>query len=414
MAFLGPMLRRRRLPSRPWRRALVALALSLLVNAVVLSEVHIDWLGKDGGAAVPRSVALAPLSARQWEANRTVGGKAAATAPRPEGHLLPAPPPAPAPPKVTPQAPGQVVDVEPSRNDAAPKDSRFVSERNNTVEKETRSRDARAGYKNTLARPSEPKAPTPKPQRLLEPLRKPAPQVAGQQGNPSAGGRSGAPAEAAKRAQEAQRKLALGEDPNGMLRLRPPAVGQEGRAGAAGGTTGAAGQAGAEGKGSEAGRPGRLDLHPSASTYDKLAGGPAPDKLEGVEEGEGTYLNTREWKYAGYLNRIKQAVANEWRPGDALATRDPTGRMYAYKDRITLVDVTLDRGGTLKDVRVHQSSGVDFLDRVAMDAFRKASPFVNPPAGMADEHGEIRFGFGFYLEVGSAGLRVFRQPLPGD
>ncbi|BDG08117.1 hypothetical protein AMPC_12300 [Anaeromyxobacter paludicola] len=410
------MLRRRRLPSRPWRRLLLALAVSLLANALVLSEVHLDWLGKDAGAAAPRPVALAPLSAAQWQANRSVGARPPSSSARPPlAPLVPAPP---VPPRVTPEAPGQVVDVEPSKNDAAPKDNRFVSERNNTVEKETRSRDARAGYKNTLAKPSAPDAPqVARPlERLREQLEKSPPRVAGQQGNPKAGGRAGGGGPAGAAAEPPQRKLALGEDPNGMFRLRPPKPGLEGRPGGQGGATGAAGAAGEAGaqKEGEPGRPGKLDLHPSASTYDKLAGGPAPDRLDGVEEGEGTYLNTREWKYAGYLNRIKQAVANEWHPGDALSVRDPTGRMYAYKDRITLVDVTLDRSGALKDVQVHKSSGVDFLDRVALDAFRKASPFVNPPPGMVDQHGEIRFGFGFYLEVGSAGLRVFRQPLPGE
>jgi len=399
------MLRRRRLPSRPWRRALLAVAVSLLANAVVLSGIHVDWLGRGDLATPPRPVALAPLSPGQWQANRAIGGKTPPES-RSPAPLAAVPPP---PPKETPPAPGQVVDVEPSKNDAAPKDSRFVSDRNNTVEKETRSREARAGYKNTLAKPSNPKAPKEKAERLFEPLRQAPPQVAGQQGTPNAGARRGGGPTASPE-ERSQRKLALGEDPNGIFRLRPPRLGQEGQPGAAG-STGAAGE---EGKGGAPGRPGQLDLHPSASTYDKLAGGPAPDRLDGVEEGDGTYLNTREWKYAGYLNRVKQAVANEWRPGDALATRDPTGRMYAYKDRITLVDVTLDRGGTLKDIQVQKSSGVEFLDRVAMEAFRKASPFVNPPAGMADERGEIRFGFGFYLEVGSAGLRVFRQPLPGD
>ena len=60
---------------------------------------------------------------------------------------------------------------------------------------------------------------------------------------------------------------------------------------------------------------------------------------------------------------------------------------------------------------VHRSSGVDFLDATALDAFRKAQPFVNPPRGLANDHGEIAFVFGFYLEVGS-GLHIFRGASP--
>jgi TonB family protein len=130
-----------------------------------------------------------------------------------------------------------------------------------------------------------------------------------------------------------------------------------------------------------------------------------------VEEGEGTYLNTREWKYASYFNRIKQAVATQWHPDSTLQLRDPTGQRFAYKDRITVLAVTLDSAGSLKNVQVQRSSGVDFLDLTAVDAFRKAQPFANPPRGIANDRGEIGFMFGFYLEVGS-GLQIFRGPTP--
>ncbi len=51
---------------------------------------------------------------------------------------------------------------------------------------------------------------------------------------------------------------------------------------------------------------------------------------------------------------------------------------------------------------------MDFLDATALEAFRKAQPFVNPPRGLANDRGEIPFAFGFYLEVGSGALHLFR------
>ena len=43
--------------------------------------------------------------------------------------------------------------------------------------------------------------------------------------------------------------------------------------------------------------------------------GAAPnDHLRDVDQGEGTFLNTREWKYASYFNRIKQQVASSGGP----------------------------------------------------------------------------------------------------
>jgi outer membrane biosynthesis protein TonB len=66
----------------------------------------------------------------------------------------------------------------------------------------------------------------------------------------------------------------------------------------------------------------------------------------------------------------------------------------------------------VKTLVIEQTSGADFLDRAAMTAFRSAQPFVNPPRGIVDENGEIKFSFGFFLEVGRPGMRVYRAPLP--
>jgi TonB family protein len=69
--------------------------------------------------------------------------------------------------------------------------------------------------------------------------------------------------------------------------------------------------------------------------------------------------------------------------------------------------VTLDDTGALKDVVVKRTSGVEFLDKTTVEAFKKAQPFANPPAGIVEPNGEIRFTFGFYLEVGH-GFQIFR------
>ncbi len=406
MTHLGPSLRRRRRIVRPWQRVAVALAFSLALNLVVLREVRLDWIGKKSFAEQVRPVDLAPLSAAQWEANRG--------APRSASRLAPIVPPvvvAPKPPPQTPKPPGQVVDVAPSKNNAPPKDARFSADRDNTVEKETRSRHARPGYQNTLPKPS---------------LPSPAPKSAGaavaHQGG-SAGqaangdgrkaGTEGKGGETKVREQRARQRLALQFDPTGQLqnqiREERDRQAASGRAGAAG----PPGQGGEGGSGPRAGKPGPIDpgkLMPSASFYDRLSGGPSPDHLKDVEEGEGTYLNTREWKYATYFNRIKQGVAASWDPNHELQARDPTGNVFGYKDRVTILAVTLNDQGGLTDVLVQKTCGADFLDRTAIEAFRKAQPFVNPPRGLADEHGEIKFTFGFYLEFGSPGLRLFRGP----
>ena len=134
------------------------------------------------------------------------------------------------------------------------------------------------------------------------------------------------------------------------------------------------------------------------------------DHLQDVEEGDGTYLNTREWKYASFFNRVKQSVGQQWRPQSTLRLRDPTLQIYGGRDRYTIVQVTLSPEGRLKDVYVEKSCGVDFLDLEAIKAFERASPFPNPPPGLLAADSTVRFQFGFFLEMsGRPGLRLFRS-----
>lgn len=158
------------------------------------------------------------------------------------------------------------------------------------------------------------------------------------------------------------------------------------------------------------GRSGRLALRPTAEEYGRVAGGPSPDRLEGVEEGEGTFLNTREWKYAGFFNRVKQAVVLTWDPNSVIRARDPTGSRFGYQDWTTGLLVKLDETGQIKGIAVEKRSGLEFLDQEAIQAFRRAQPFSNPPQGLVDGRGEIAFQFYFTLEMGGGGgFRILRR-----
>ena len=59
---------------------------------------------------------------------------------------------------------------------------------------------------------------------------------------------------------------------------------------------------------------------------------------------------------------------------------------HFYRDRYdyrrTVVEFTLDRQGEITDVHVAASSGVQYLDEVAVDAFRIVQRFPNPPPGL--------------------------------
>ncbi len=144
-------------------------------------------------------------------------------------------------------------------------------------------------------------------------------------------------------------------------------------------------------------------LLPDLNTALEVAGAPMNDRLEDVPEGEETWLNTKSFKYATFYNRVKREVAKRWRPANAQARFDPTHAIHGYQNRYTVVFITLDDKGNLQDAEVSRSSGVGFLDEEALSAVLKAAPFPNPPPGIVESDGKIKFPFGFYFELGRNG-----------
>lgn len=147
--------------------------------------------------------------------------------------------------------------------------------------------------------------------------------------------------------------------------------------------------------------PSLAALAPTIGTIARISGSPSRDYVEGVTEGDGTFLNTKEFKHATFFYRVRDSVAGYW---EDLASReyrrrDPSGNIYGVRDRSTLLHIQLAPDGRLANVRVEQTSGVDFLDAVAVQAFRMAEPFPNPPAAIVDADGRIRFNFQFVVTM---------------
>ncbi len=142
------------------------------------------------------------------------------------------------------------------------------------------------------------------------------------------------------------------------------------------------------------------ELLPDFQTLKIIQGSPSNDYLSDVEEGEETFLNAKQFKYATFFHRVKKGVSQFWNPGSVYVKRDPTGQVFGYKDRYTVLQITLNKNGSLEAATIATSSGLDFLDNEALKAFKKAEPFSNPPQGLLDDHGKIVFTFGFYFEIG--------------
>lgn len=337
---------------RPGVRFALAVAVSLALNGAGA------WLVVASGAfdpgrprATPARVALAPMSASEWEANRAI---AAEKAPKPER------------PSPQDRQEGTVVELpperDPSRPDDAPRDARFLAERNQKVEKETVSRFA-GEYPQNAAKPE-----------IGAPGRRPA------------GGGGAAAAERKGAEGPKDDRVALAPAPSGE---RPPRREGEG---------------GARAQGAPA-----PDLSLGRETVAKVLAGPNMDGYrQGLEEGDETHLNTSAFRYATFFLQVRNGFAQEFVPrlNTAIQDRDPDLTMFFYKDRTVTLGLTLDTTGRLTELRVLESSNVDFLDRLAVASFQAAQPFPNPPRGLFEGTEATRFPFVVTLYAGDSRPRI--------
>jgi TonB family protein len=373
---------------------------------ILVSHIQMNLPGSERRLTRPPSaVSVRPLTAEQWAKNRgeSKPSKSQATSRLQEKKQEEK--------KDEKKPDGQVVDVAKGNDQKAP-DAKYLAERDNKVDKETRAREQTPFYRNAMPQQTAQQQREGQGQAQIE-----QPELAGNNGA-GLDDRPMTPQDHkpsfevpdAKRKQE----IALKTDPESQGPGMQVANRNE-SAEVKGNSKRLKIQTGS-GLGEEAGSTGRMGspglatLMPSQAVMDKIIGAAPNDHLRDEEEGDGTFLNTREWKYSSFFNRVKQSVGMHWDPNTQLRRRDPTGSIYSGKDRYTLVNVTLDQKGMVQEIRVEKSSGLDFLDLEAVASFQRAQPFPNPPAGLLDSDATVRFSFGFYLEMGGGPrMRLFRK-----
>jgi TonB family protein len=402
---VAPIPKRRRAddPRRTLTAFAVAVLLHLLIVVLVLGLdlVHLPWENRP----VPQQVELRPLSRDQWARNR---GDLA-----PESGQKPRPPPQERKPEQKPEKTpqGQVVAVAPG-NEVKPEDSKYLAEKNNKVEKQQKARVQTPFYRNAM------------PQQTAEARRVELGHDAAAQaqiaGNGGAGQDDRPLRQQEKRGAmeipktQAHDRIALKAPevlgPGAQVANRSESAQVNGNSDKLKVSPGLPGEQGDEASDGKRGQVGVANLMPSAAALDKIIGAAPNDHLDSVDEGEGTFLNTREWKFATFFNRVKQVVGTHWDPQTPLRQRDHTGQIYGGRDRYTLLSITLDAQGGLREVHVEKSSGVDFLDEAAIAAFQKSQPFPNPPPGLLEKDNAIHFQFGFFMDFGGGPkLRLFRD-----
>jgi TonB family protein len=160
------------------------------------------------------------------------------------------------------------------------------------------------------------------------------------------------------------------------------------------GALAAADRQGSDGK---AGTPDVLEHRGSALVHAAVSGAAPNDYLGRVPAGDRTSLNTREFKYALFFNRLKQKVGQAWHPHDAILRSEAAPSIWS-RSMATVVDVALSDTGRVAKIVVVQSSGFDFLDDESLAAFRRAAPFESPPAELLDPSRQVRFHYTFHID----------------
>lgn len=326
-------------------------------------------------------------------------------------------PPVPAVKKPLPR--GTVVDLPPdAQQRPPPEDSAFLAEHNSRADKETRSRHSSQTFKEAR---NEPMAGPDRPETHAAQARAAAAAKPQAQAPDAAagGGAAHRPIRRQASSEAARDRLRLPERPLGAtarnhdarpegrqepLQLHLGPVGPDVAVGTGRGNVAGPGA----GSGAKAvGHPAltMAQLVPDVATLSRMGGGPKNDVGLDVPEGEGTFLNAREFKYASFFNRIKEQISNHWRPLPEYQRRDPSGHIYGSQNRMTVLTIALDAQGALEKLEVAQTSGIDFLDEEGLRAIRAAAPFVHPPRGLLENGERIVFNFAFAIDVSGSGYR---------
>ena len=119
-----------------------------------------------------------------------------------------------------------------------------------------------------------------------------------------------------------------------------------------------------------------------------------------LAEGNETLLNSNEFKYYSYYERIREQLASHWY-GDIRSRMERLEREgHRVKfNKTTATVVTLDRKGNLVKVQLVNSSGLVDLDDSSLQAFKSANPFPHPPADLISSDGLVVIRWNFILEL---------------
>ena len=135
-----------------------------------------------------------------------------------------------------------------------------------------------------------------------------------------------------------------------------------------------------------------------------MSGAPQNDLLN-EKRADSLALNTREFLYASYLNRIRRLVNFYWQQNLGNLSR-ATSATLAKPQYTTGVAVILDTNGSVESIAIEAESGSRAMDGAVVSAYRLAGPFPNPPEGLIEKDGRVYLpDMNWTVRVGTAQMR---------
>lgn len=134
------------------------------------------------------------------------------------------------------------------------------------------------------------------------------------------------------------------------------------------------------------------------------------DYLPHVAIAANTLLNTREYKYASFYERIREKLNHQWQR----LVRAEMESLYLQGvpsiegERTTKLRIALDPQGHVTKIEKYGSAGYQELDRAAVSAFKVAGPFSNPPQELLEGTDQkiVSIDWHFVVVGGPTGMRV--------
>jgi hypothetical protein len=105
------------------------------------------------------------------------------------------------------------------------------------------------------------------------------------------------------------------------------------------------------------------------------------DYIQNVKKGDATHLNTQQYKYWSFFNRIRQMIEPRWEH----LLQEFLRERYHQKITgpiVTIIRVIMDEYGNLIATTVLSTCGIQPIDEIAITAIQSAAPFRGVPTGM--------------------------------